>query len=136
MKRTLRIIRLFDVGNFGRKGMEIIMSELEHFDREIYELDERIGRLALICGADISRSAVVAALIKGQFDICAHKSGLSRAKLEEIRGLLMLKYKIEASCVDDLGVERFDHLIAEQDIRLRKRGFPAQSLAGTGGAGR
>jgi len=49
------------------------MSELEHYDREIYELDQRIGRLALICGADLSRSAVVAGLIKGQFDVCAHR---------------------------------------------------------------
>ena len=105
------------------------MSELDHFDREIFELDERIGRLALICGADISRSAVVAALIKGQFDVCAHKNNLSRAKLEEIRGLLMLKYKVEASCVDDLGVQHFDRLVAEQDIRLSIRGFPPETLA-------
>ena len=105
------------------------MSELEHFGREIYELDERIGRLALMCGADISRSAVVAALIKGQFDICEHKNELSRAKLDEIRGLLMLKYKIEASCVDDLGVAHCEQLIAEQDIRLSNRGFPPEALA-------
>ena len=105
------------------------MSELEHYDREIYELDERIGRLALICGADLSLSTVVAALIKGHFDNCAHKNDLSKAKLEEIRGLLMLKYKIEASCVDDLGVEHFDQIVAEQDMRLRNRGFPSKVLA-------
>jgi hypothetical protein len=105
------------------------MSELEHYDREISELDERVGRLALICGADISRSAVVAALIKGQFDVCAHKNDLSKSKLMELRGLLMLKYKVEAECVDELGVEHFDHLVAEQDIRLRNRGFPPEALA-------
>jgi len=105
------------------------MSELEHYDREIYELDERIGRLALICGADLSRSAVVIGLIKGQFDVCAHKNELSKAKLVELRGLLMLKYKVEAECIDDFGVEHFDHLLAEQDIRLSNRGFPPESLA-------
>ena len=35
------------------------MSELEHYDRETYELDQRIGRLALTCGADLSRQEVV-----------------------------------------------------------------------------
>ena len=105
------------------------MSELDHFGREIRELDERIGRLALICGADISRSAVVAALIKGQFDICVHKNDLSKAKLMELRGLLMLKYKVETDCVDILGAEHFDHLVAEQDIRLRNRGFPPETLS-------
>ena len=105
------------------------MSDLEHFGREIRELDERIGRLALICGADISRSAVVAALIKGQFDICVDKNDLSKAKLIELRGLLMLKYKVEADCVDVLGVEHCERLVAEQDIRLRNRGFPPEALA-------
>ena len=105
------------------------MSELENFDREIFELDQRIGRLALICGADISRSAIVAALIKGQFEVCAHKDNLSKAKLAELRGLLMLKYKVEAECVDELGLEHFDHLVALQDIRLSNRGFPPETLA-------
>lgn len=105
------------------------MSELEHFDREVFELDQRIGRLSMICGADISSSTVVAALIKGQFDVCAHKENLSKAKLMELRGLLMLKYKVEAECVDELGIEHFDHLVAEQDIRLKNQGFPPESLA-------
>jgi hypothetical protein len=111
--------------------MEIDMSELEHYDREIYELDERIGRLALICGADLSRSEVVEALIKGRFEVCTHSGDLSKVRLEELRGLLMLKYKIEASCADSLSVAQFDRLITEQDARLRKRGFPSQSLADT-----
>jgi len=88
------------------------MGELRHCDREIYELDERIGRLALISGANLSRSSFVVRLIKGQFDVCEHKNALSKAKLGELRGLLMLKYRIEAECVDDFGVEHFDHLLS------------------------
>lgn len=88
------------------------------------------GPLALICGANLSRSAVVVGLIKGEFDVCEHKNDLSKSKLGELRGLLMLKYKIEAECVDDFGVEHLDHLLAEQDIRLRNnQGFPPESLA-------
>lgn len=56
------------------------MSELQHYDREIYELDERIARLALIDGANLSRSAVVVGLIEGQFDACEDNNGLSMAK--------------------------------------------------------
>ena len=107
------------------------MSELEHFDREIYELDERIGRLALICGADLSQPEVVGALIKGQFEVCKHRTSLSKTGLEELRGLLMLKYKIEASCVDSLGVADFARVVAEQDAQLSRRGFSLKGLADT-----
>ena len=108
------------------------MSELEHYDRDLYELDARIGRLALACGAELSRSEVVVGLIKGQYDVCAHKEKLSPAKLLELRGLLMLKYKIEDEYAEEFGVADFDRMVAEQDALLSKRGFPRQSLADVG----
>lgn len=110
------------------------MSELEHYDREIYELDERIGRLALACGADLSKREVVIGLIKGQFEGCTHTGALSKARQAELRALLMLKYKIEASCVDAMGVADCARVIAEQDGRLRQRGFPPESQADVGGS--
>lgn len=103
------------------------MSGLEHYDREIYELDERIGRLALLCGADLSRPDVVVALIKGRFEVCTRDEAVSKARRVELRALLMLKYKIEADCVDALGAAHCARLIAEQDARLRLRGFPPRS---------
>jgi len=108
--------------------MEFIMSELEHYDREIYELDERIGRLALICGADLSRSSVLVGLVKGQFDVCTHQKDLSKPKLMELRGLLMIKHKVEEECINDFGLEYFNRLLADQDLRLSNRGFSPGTL--------
>lgn len=110
------------------------MSELEHYDREIYELDQRIGRLALACGADLSRHEVVVGLIKGDFESCAHTDALSKLRLAELRALLMLKYKIEASCLDAIGVADCSRLVSEQDARLRRRGFPRESQTDIGEA--
>jgi hypothetical protein len=104
------------------------MSELEHYDQEIYALDERIGRLAQICGADLSRTEVVVALIKGRYDFCARSDALAKVKREELRGLLMLKYRIEASCIDAIGVEECGRMIVEQDERVLRRGFAPQNL--------
>ncbi len=103
------------------------MSELGHFDREIYELDERIGRLALLCGADLSRPEVVLRLVKGQFGDCTRPEALTPLRREELRGLLLLKYKLEASCADAIGSDECARLIAEQDAMLRERMFPPQS---------
>ena len=109
------------------------MSELEHYDQEIYALDERIGRLAQICGADLSRTEVVVALIKGRFEFCTRSDALAKVKREELRGLLMLKYRIEASCIDAIGTEECGRLIAEQEERVRRRGFSPQNLPNRSG---
>lgn len=103
------------------------MSDVGHYDREIYAIDERIGRLALLCGADLSRPEIVIGLIKGQFEVCTRRDALSNQRREELRGLLMLKYKIEASCLDSLGAADCVRVIAEQDALLRQRGFPRES---------
>ncbi len=108
------------------------MSELEQYDREIYELDARIGRLALACGADLSLSEVVVGLIKGRFEVCAHKENLNAAKLLELRGLFILKYKIEGQFIEEFGAAAFDRIVAEQDALLSMHGFPEQSLTDIG----
>ena len=105
------------------------MSGLQHYDEQIEELDRRIGRLALLCGADLSRRDVVVGLIRGQFEQCEHADALAAPHRAELRALLMLKYKIEVSCIGDLGAEHCAQLIAEQDEKLRRRGFPPQTLA-------
>ena len=109
------------------------MSELEHYDHEIYELDAHIGRLALACGADLSRAEIVVGLIQGRYEVCLQRDNLSKAKLFELRGLLMLKYKIEKAYAEEFGLADFDRLVAKQDAQLRLRGFPAQSLADVDG---
>lgn len=105
------------------------MSGLQHYDEQIEEIDRRIARLALLCGADLSRQEVVVDLIKGNAAGCDHAGSVAPEQRAELRALLMLKYKIEASCVDALGVERCAQLIAEQNDKLRRSGFPPRTLA-------
>lgn len=104
------------------------MTGIQHYDEQIEALDKQIARLALLCGADLSRNEVVIALIKGNYATCNAHVGDPKYR-EELRALLMMKYKIEASCVDAIGAEHCAQLIAEQDDKLRRAGFPPQSLA-------
>ncbi len=99
------------------------MTGLEHYDEELYALEQRLGRLALACGADLSREDVVIALIKGRWDLCPRAAHVPERTREELRALLMLKYRVEASCVDSLGAEDCRRLIAEHDEKLRGCGF-------------
>lgn len=105
------------------------MSESQHYDSQIHALDERIGRLALLCGADLSRPEVVVGLIKGNFSVCSHRDDVAQQHREEIRALLMMKYRIEVSCINAIGATDCAKLISEQDERLRRGGFPPQSIA-------
>lgn len=100
------------------------MSGLEHYDEELYALDQRIARLALACGADLARQDVVIGLIKGHWDLCAQAQHVPARTREELRALLMLKYRIEVSCVDALGADDCRRLIATQEERLARRGLP------------
>ena len=96
------------------------MSGLEHYDREIYALDERINRLAISCGIDIKQKDIIVSLIKGNYSVCTRGNNPKR---EELRGLLMIKYDIQKHCIDSLGVNKCSQIIDEVDEKLRKRGF-------------
>jgi hypothetical protein len=41
----------------------------------------------------------------------------------------MMKYQIEVNCIDTIGAAECAQLIAEQDERLRRSGFPPRSIA-------
>jgi len=103
------------------------MSDLEHYDRELYEIDEQLGRLALLAGADLSRPEVVVALIKGQYGACMRPDALDAAHRMELRALLLLKYKIATECTEAFGPEECARIMAEQDARLRLRGFTPEN---------
>lgn len=104
------------------------MSGLHNYDSEIHALDERIGRLALLCGADISRPEAVVGLIKGNFGVCSRQEASALDHQKELRALLMMKYRIEVGCIDSIGAADCAKLIAEQDERLRRSGFPSESI--------
>lgn len=104
------------------------MSGIHNYDIEIHALEERIGRLALLCGADLSRPEIIIELIKGNFSVCSHQEAVANEHKKELRALLMMKYKIEVNCIDSIGTAQCAQLILEQNERLRRSGFPPQSI--------
>jgi hypothetical protein len=95
----------------------------EHFDSELYAIDERIGRLALACGVSLADMPTIVALIKGNFTVCRHGDNPKR---QELRALLMMKYGIEERCLAALGNNECLRLIASHEDRLRARGLPVE----------
>ena len=98
------------------------MSDLEHFDQELYAVDARIARLGIACGVDLGNRDVIVALIKGNYAVCPHANMVKR---DELRGLLMLKYDIEERCIESIGTDQCHYLIEEKEAKLRKRGLKA-----------
>jgi hypothetical protein len=103
------------------------MSGLEHFDRELHDLDLRIGQLARLCDADLSRADVVVALIHGNYAGHVRGSGLDRAHFEELRGLLMLRYRVEEKCLAEMDVDACIRMVDAEHARLRAAGLPTVS---------
>ncbi|MCG3200988.1 MAG: hypothetical protein NFCOHLIN_00850 [Gammaproteobacteria bacterium] len=93
---------------------------IEHFDSELYAIDERIGRLALACGVPLADMPTIVALIKGDYTVCRHGDNPKR---QELRALLMMKYGIEERCLAALGHTECLRLIADHEDRLRARGL-------------
>jgi hypothetical protein len=93
---------------------------LKHFDQELYALDKRIKRLAISCGIDLKQKDIIVSLIKGNYSVCP---GGKKPKRKKLRGLLMLKYKIQNKCINSLGADRCSLIIDEVDEKLRKQGF-------------
>ena len=97
------------------------MSGFENFGEELRALEERLERLALACGVDLHNRAVVTSLIRGDFAVCERGSFPKR---DELRALLMLKYRIESRCIDDLGAGDCMRIVEQVDADLARRGFP------------
>ncbi|MBI4693272.1 MAG: hypothetical protein HY749_04550 [Gammaproteobacteria bacterium] len=100
------------------------MSELEHSGHELYELGERIGRLAIMGGVNLASDEIVIALIKGDFAYCGqHSPTLTQHLFDELRSLIMLWYQLEQRTIEMFGEDVGSKVIAEQEARLRQRGF-------------
>ncbi len=95
------------------------MSELEHFGEELYEMEERIRRLAISCNIELTDANIVA-IIRKNFSICPHGPN---AKSNELRGLLMMKYNIEEHCIESVGAEKCLQIVTELNEKLKKHGF-------------
>ena len=67
------------------------MSGFEHYERELTSLDREIHRYALICGVDLATPHEVAACLAD-----AHADWPEDKARESLRGLLLLRFKLEA----------------------------------------
>jgi len=99
------------------------MTGLQHHDREMREVDERIARLSLLIGADLSRHDVVIEILAGRYS--APEGSKSHTNpVQELRALLIMKYRIEVSWIDEDGLEECARRLAELEGKLRERGLP------------
>lgn len=78
------------------------MSSMEHFDRELLQLDQQIVRLGLLCGLDMMRDENVTAVLSGKIGP-QNISPEMRKSFMLMKGLLELRYIVEKHCVDDVG---------------------------------
>jgi len=99
------------------------MSALEHHDREMREVDERIARLSLLIGADLSRHDVIGDILAGRFAAPGGSKSHTNP-VQELRALLVMKYRIELSWIDEDGLEECARRLAELEGKLRDRGLP------------
>ena len=100
----------------------MMLSEL-HSGDDLLALRTHIGRMAIVCGVDISRDDNVGRLLAGDFSQC-----LWHGREEEVlRALLVLLYRLETSISDDLGVDGLLDLWRTHDDSLTRHGFPANS---------
>lgn len=71
------------------------MSGFENFGRELSELDREITHYAVICGVDLADHAAIHACINAP-----HESSAADKARETLRGLLMLRLKVETEMLE------------------------------------
>ncbi len=98
------------------------MSEMEHYDMELYEMEKRIRRLAIACDFELTDTNIVA-FIRGNYDVCP--AGDEHTK-KELRGLLMMKYNIEEHCIQTIGAEKCLQVVSALNKQLGKEGFQVE----------
>ena len=105
------------------------LNELHEGD-DLLALRTQIGRLALVCGVDISRDDNVTHLLSGDYSRCHQHP----REAELLRALLVLLYRLESSVSEDLGIDRLVRLWGQHDTLLIEHGFPADSQPALNGS--
>lgn len=78
------------------------MSGLEHFDRELGDLDRQIARLGGLFGLDFTQDATVMRVLRGETRAESFSEDM-RKTFMLMKGLLELRYHVEKQCVEDVG---------------------------------
>ena len=92
------------------------MSELEHFDRELAELDKQIVRLGALCGLDPTQQTTITAILGGAVkpeDFAADQ----RRTFLLLKGLLSLRYYVEKHCVDEIGASQCMEVLENTQLK-------------------
>jgi len=105
-------------------------SEL-HSGDDLLALRTHIGRMAIVCGVDISRDENVGRILAGDFSQC---SGHGR-EAGVLRALLVLLYRLETSVSEDIGIDGLVSLWQQHSALLVQHGFPADSQPVPNGLG-
>jgi hypothetical protein len=106
------------------------------------DLNARIARLAIGLGVSLESEADIAHVIQqqraatpvgherrtseGSFDASRLGSNPDRRvanKMEELRGLLVLRYGLESQLVDDIGVAATQKILSDSEKQLEREGF-------------
>lgn len=88
---------------------------LQRMEASIEALNARIARLAIGLGVTLANRDEMARVM--------HEHQPHEHQWEELRGLLVLRYDIETSYVDQVGVNATYHIMLEAEQHLVREGF-------------
>lgn len=95
--------------------------EQQRMGRAVAELNARIARLAIGLGISLQNdNAVTQALCRTDDTRANRRHALQR---DELRGLLVLRYGIQARCVQRVGRGTTWQILCEAEVHLERDGF-------------
>lgn len=122
-------------------GGDAEYSQLHRMENSIGEINARIARLAIALGVSLQSDAdVVSVINRPKVPSLANDRRVTQDRRantrvsttserrvayqwEELRGLLVLRYGLEESFVDQVGVMATEHILIEAEHNLERRGF-------------
>jgi hypothetical protein len=97
-------------------------TEAGHLDRmesAIHELNVQIARLAILLGVSLESREQVAQALQPASEQAPHGAH----KHEELRALLVMRYELEKSYIEELGPEQTQQLMLRSEQALVRAGF-------------
>ena len=98
-----------------------------HLEALMEQLDASIARLAITLGVSLEGDQQVTAAMHEEASLTTSASSDHRKSQMhgELRGLIVLRYQLEKSCIEDIGIDNTRALMAQAEQHLQRRGFPA-----------
>lgn len=113
------------------------LESMERLERTMTQLNERIARLSACLQADIDSPSAISRILNREIPVLQHpvveqvdEHGLHHSSAyrlhndwEELRGLLALRYDIEADVLNDKGLKATTLMASHVENRLIRDGF-------------